>query len=68
MEQSRNQTKGGGHCQNIKFGTFRLKGHLSYQFHILSTNEACSSHFKKQQWSIPYLRVEIKNRISHEDE
>ena len=53
---------------NIKFGTFRLKGHLSYQFHILSTNEACSSHLKNQQCSIPYLRVEIKNRISHEDE
>ena len=53
---------------NIKFGTFRLKGHLSCQFHILSTNEACSSHLKNQQCSIPYLRVEIKNRISHEDE
>ena len=49
--------------QQEKFKVIGYIRYLSYQFHILSTNEACSSHLKDRQCSIPYLRVEIKNRI-----
>lgn len=41
---------------------------MSRQSRILSTNKARSSHLKNVHCPVPYLRTEIKNRISHEDE
>lgn len=41
---------------------------MSCQSRILSINEVRSSHLKSAFCPVPYLRVEIKNRISHEDE